>query len=1152
MKRFMHGLAFLCLVAPALAWQARADQPDPTDLFADLPADALMRRLDIDAERRAYTADPSQTLRRTVRRDPASGMMFVESVLTNESAEARRVSDTTLLVWRLDAGEDGRYRSLTHRDDVWHGSTYWTGPDWTRVGKDWHHPGSHTPSIRRFVAPREGRVTVTGRVYKADTNGGDGVSLSILHGSTCVWEAAIAGDDADGVEPAVSLDVRKGDSIRFVVDKREAIPYDTTHWDPVITYEDGARHIASEGFSTRSQGDAGWWYEMEATERTGVPALHAPARDTALVELPLDRAPASDMDHHGFEPLFVLTDESRQSGVAMAVGAGMGWRLAVDRPEGESARLTLTAAPDGAETILPPGGSLDLPRIAWQPFAGPASKGFAALECLRAARVEGFENLVDAAAGMDLDLWAMVQADWRRQDQTDGSEAAYERATRDQIERARRLLDELGKQDDAGTLDGFTERLADLARESFLRGSEPDRWRGLYMRTRRLKRDVALANPLMDFGPMLVCKRTPTSYSHLVMQYFGWRARPGGGLYVVERPGRSLATRDILDGQLPPGNVLEPRLSYDARRIVFSYVPCPDTPYDPAGIGNDEGEEGFYHIYEVAVDGTGLRQLTDGPFDDLMPTYLPDGGIAFCSTRRRGYARCFGPQFSRRWHVYTLHRMDGDGSHIQTLSYHDTNEWFPTVANTGQLLYSRWDYIDRDAVTHQNLWAARPDGSNPVALWGNATETPHCTFQPQPIPGSNKIIFTASAHHSITAGSIAIVDPAVANNGQAAITRITPEIPFPESESMDIREYYAAPWPLSEHFYLVAYSPEPLVWEPGANARNALGVYLLDAFGNRELLYRDPDIGTTNPVPLRPRPAPPVVPSVLPEDAPPMGEVVLADVYEGLGDVPRGSIKRLRVVQIFPKTTYVASQPPIGHAGEENARAVLGTVPVEPDGSARFLVPAHTPILFQALDEDGFAYQTMRTLTYLQAGERVSCVGCHESRMRTPDRLEAMDRPPRELEQGPFEGEPLSFMRVVQPVLDKHCVPCHSGEEPGGDIVLTGEPHEGFTRAYRSLCGETNFQGAGTNPENAARALVPMFGARNQIQITPPGGAFGARGSRLLRMLREGHHDVALTREEFARLAMWIDNNAVFYGAYAPEDQQRELRGERLEMPAIQ
>ncbi len=677
----------------------------------------------------------------------------------------------------------------------------------------------------------------------------------------------------------------------------------------------------------------------------------------------------------------------------------------------------------------------------------------------------------------------------------------------------------------------------------------------LYVQARGLKRRIALANPLMNFGNLLFCKRVPTSYSHLVMQYYGWRARPGGGIFVLDRPGLSLSCHDLLAGQLASGNVLEPRLSYDGTRIVFSFVQCrtDGSGWDPNLIDN-HADEGFYHVWTVNVDGTNLRQLTSGPYDDLMPCWLPDGGIAFSSTRRRGYARCFGGQFSQRWHVYTIHRMNDDGTGIRILSAHDTNEWFPTVSNTGDILYSRWDYIDRDAVTHQNLWAMRPDGTNPIAIWGNATSAPHCSFQLQPIPGSEKLVFTASAHHSITGGSIAIVDPSVSNNGQEAITRLTPAVPFPEAESMDIREYYTAPWPLSEKLFLVSYSPTPLVWEPGANQPNALGIYLLDAQGNRELIYRDPDIGSTNACPLVPRPTPPIVSSMLPPDASPVGEMLLTDVYQGLGDIPRGSIKQLRIVQIFPKTTHIGDTPRIGLAREENARAILGTVPVEPDGSARFRVPAMKPLLFQALDEQGFAYQTMRTITYVQPGERVSCSGCHESRQTTPmnHTVLALQHPPSDIEPGVLGGRPFSFMEVVQPVLDQHCVRCHGPEKKDGDIDLQGTPRDGFTQSYWALCGDRDFWGAGTNPENASAALVPRFGGRNQVQITLPGGQYGARGSRLMKLLAAGHYDAQLSDAETRQLAAWIDCNAIFYGAYRPAEQARQLRGERLDMPDIQ
>ena len=358
----------------------------------------------------------------------------------------------------------------------------------------------------------------------------------------------------------------------------------------------------------------------------------------------------------------------------------------------------------------------------------------------------------------------------------------------------------------------------------------------------------------------------------------------------------------------------------------------------------------------------------------------------------------------------------------------------------------------------------------------------------------------------------------------------------------------------SERFFLVSYSHTPLVWEPGANARNALGIYLLDIFGNRELIYRDPDIGSTNPCPLQPRPTPPVISSSLVDDTAEMGEMILTDIYQGLGDVPRGTIKQLRIIQILPKTTHVANAPPIGLALEENARAILGTVPVEPDGSARFMVPALKPVLFQALDEDGFAYQTMRTITYVQPGERVSCIGCHESRLTTPPNYAAtaLHRPAATIDPGTLGGRPFSYMEVVQPILNEHCVRCHGPTQQDGGVDLSDTPRDGFVQSYLALCRDRDFWGSGTNPTNAAEAWVPRFGGRNQIQVTPPGGLYGARGSRLIKLLRAGHHDVQLQAEELHRIATWIDLNAVFYGVYGADDQARQMRGEIVAMPEIQ
>jgi cytochrome c553 len=942
---------------------------------------------------------------------------------------------------------------LTYRDAEWYGSTFWTGPDWTRVGKDWHHPGQNTPSVRRFTAPRDGRVTVTGRVFKLHLSG-DGIRASIRHNDREIWKAEIDGDDDKGVEPKLALDVKKGDALRFVVDKRGGIGCDTTGWDPVVTYSDGQRFQASVSFVAKKQGEGGWFYEM--------------------------------------------------------LGKG-------EVPQ-----------PDKPPVPAPAELKEELARLA-----------------------------PSLATKTDLDLLLLALEEWWREDKLTDAAQAYKAAIKEHAERTQKLAAELGDR-----LKSELQRAAANAPAVGVQASacsDLAKLRSLYVQTRLLKREIILSNPLLNFDKLLLCKRVPPSWSHLVAQYFGWRQRPGGGLFVLEKPGRSLAVRDIVGSQLPAGNFLEPRLSYDGRRIVFSYVTCPPQPLAPQEMPvNEQGDErAYFHIYEINVDGSGLRQLTRGRYDDMMPCYLPDGGIAFVSTRRRSYSRCFGPEYSNRWHSYTLHRMNADGSDLRILSLNDVSEWFPAVSNTGEILFARWDYIDRDAVTHQNLWSMRPDGTNPIAIWGNATPKPHCTFQAKAIPGSQKIVFVASAHHAITGGPVCVLDPAVDPNSQDAITRLTPG-PYPEAESGKIDEYYESPWPLSEKYFLVAYSPERLRFQGehprNPNPDNALGLYVLDAAGNREMLYRDPKISSTSPMPLRPQPMPPALPSTLTAEASPTGEMLVTDIYQGLGDVPRGAIKELRIVQIFPKTTYVANSPRIGVAGEENTRAILGTVPVEADGSARFIVPAHKPVLFQALDKDGFAYQTMRSTTYVQPGEKTSCVGCHEHRMSAPTKTRAvplaMQRSPSRIEPGELGGRPFAFVEVVQPVLNKHCVKCHAGPEAKKGIVLTGEPRGGFTKSYVSLCGEPPKP---KQPKPAvSEPLVPRYAQRNQIQMTPVGGVHGALGSRLMKMLRAGHNGVKLSDADLRRLAAWIDCNAVFYGSFDPAEQSQQLAGQPLAMPEIQ
>ncbi|HUS93379.1 MAG TPA: hypothetical protein VM695_16085 [Phycisphaerae bacterium] len=754
-----------------------------------------------------------------------------------------------------------------------------------------------------------------------------------------------------------------------------------------------------------------------------------------------------------------------------------------------------------------------------------------------------------AAAGAEADAeWAMIEADWRKQD---GIGTAREPATcAEAVERLLRrtgdLIDDLQA---AGTCPaGAKRQWQTLRREAkHLADTLADDGRrmGLWRRAHRFRREVALSNPLVKVGPLLFVKRIPASFSHQLTQYYGRYARPGGGLFVLDAPGESMACRPLAAAAPGEGSYQHPEVSHDGRRVLFAYC----------AHGGRPARQRFYHLCEVSADGGEPRQLTDGAFDDFSPRYLPDGRILFVSTRRGGFHRCGSPGCP----VYTLSVADADGSNVRLLSRHETQEWDPAVLHDGRIIYTRWDYVDRHAVFGEHLWTTRPDGTAPAAFYGNLTRNPIGTWEAQPVPGSHRVMATAAAHHAMTAGSIVLIDPDKGADGLAPLTRLTPDVPFPESEFRVGRWFnpagvqgkppdppanrrwpghcYRTPWPLSEKYFLAAYSFDALVGEPSPNPPAMFGLYLVDAFGNKELLYRDPNISSLWPVPLRPRTRPPVLPVRCEPDGEAEGTFVLQDVRASHPPLPAGAIKALRITQVLPKTTEGRDNPAVGLAGGSPGKQVLGTVPVEADGSAHFLAPAGVPLLFQALDDRGRAVQVMRSATYLQPGETAVCVGCHEPRTdapRPPARLAALSRPASRIEPGPDGSRPFSYPRLVQPVLDRHCVRCHSGAKPPRGVVLTGRPDGHYTASY-----------------NALAPRVPFSNDTNGEALSRP-GCFGSRGSKVMAMLLAGHNKLALTAEEIGRLATWMDTNALFYGTFDPADQQRQQRGERIDGPTLE
>ncbi len=747
-------------------------------------------------------------------------------------------------------------------------------------------------------------------------------------------------------------------------------------------------------------------------------------------------------------------------------------------------------------------------------------------------------------------------------DQTFDEQALVLESDRDQadvvLRRTNALLEDLKQMPDAPDLSSLEKQLESLKAEALKVGLEEAEARySLFERACKLRRTIAFSNPLLKFDKILLLKRHRSTFNHMCDQYYAINAVPGGGLYVLSDPfGENPQVRDILadsvvqtgrlKGQkLTAGSFVSPDLSYDGKTVTFGYVECEgDTEHryhtDPSKGHWHQGR--CYHIFKVNIDGSGLEQLTDGTWNDFDPCWLPNGRVAFITERRGGYLRC-----GRVCPTYTLYDMNPDGSDIRCLSPHETNEWHPSVTHDGMIVYTRWDYIDRFGCTAHLPWITAPDGRDARAMHGNFAPRElraDMELDVRAIPASQKFVATGAPHHGQAFGSLVIFDPHVEDDdAMAPVKRLTPEVDFPETQGG--AQAYGTAWPLSEKYYLCAYDPLMLSGTGGQGGnylRGQYGIYLVDIFGNKELIYRDPEIACQNPIPLRPTARPPVVPDKsarLAAENSTEATLGLINVYDTLTPWPRDiRIKALRVYQIIPMSVPSGEPPhetslrePTAGDSVVLARYVLGTVPVEEDGSAHFTVPAMKELFFQALDEKGLAVQSMRSATYLQPGERLLCQGCHEPRHRAPQSPKtmpiAMRREPSELQPDVDGTNPFSYPRLVQPVLDKHCVRCHQenpDKAPRLDREVIVKGRQKWYASYHSLAPNYAFW---------------SYGDRHR---TIP-GKFGARASKLYEILKEGHYDVKLSDEEMHRITVWLDSCSIFYGVYEEEGGVAQLAG---------
>lgn len=538
-----------------------------------------------------------------------------------------------------------------------------------------------------------------------------------------------------------------------------------------------------------------------------------------------------------------------------------------------------------------------------------------------------------------------------------------------------------------------------------------------------------------------------------------------------------LLTRLVDDAE---GAVRDPCVHYDGRRILFSYRKA----------GTDA-----YHLYEIQTDGTGLRQLTGGNYDDFEPCYLPDGGIVFVSTRARRWVNCWLSQ------VAILHRCDADGQNIRQISANLEQDNTPWVLPDGRILYMRWEYVDRSQVHYHHLWTMNPDGSGQTVYYGNL-HPGDVYIDAKPIPGTDRVVMIRSPGHGAPehAGFLSTVTPKRGPDHLPSIRDIT--------STRDYRD----PWALRDDLFIAARGNQ-LVLVNGEG--KVYSLYTLPAEFAKAVLHE--------PRPLAPRPMEAVVASHV-ELQRTTGKYMVADVHLGrhMEGVAPGEIKKLLVVESLPKpVNFTGGMDPLSYKGTFTLERALGTVPVEADGSAYFEAPATRSLFFVALDANGRAVKRMQSFTTVAPGETQSCVGCHEQRSSTPPTsvsrvLQATRRPASRIEPVPGVPDLVDFPRDVQPILDRNCVACHNPDKREGGVLLTGDRGPMFSHGYYSVV-----------------VWRQVADGRNEPRSNYAPRSLGSGGSALMQKFESTHYDVKATDIDKRTVAMWLDLGAPYPGTYA-------------------
>ena len=663
--------------------------------------------------------------------------------------------------------------------------------------------------------------------------------------------------------------------------------------------------------------------------------------------------------------------------------------------------------------------------------------------------------------------------------------------------------------------------------------------RVLWLEARRAMRPLAFARSEMDFDEIILYKRFACHYKPNVCGvHTSWSYKPGGDVVIVSGLDKHRSVKTLIKDKLGPGHVHGMDLSFGADRIVFAWANQPSWPpkYStrwPRG-GNDcyayelRNSTVPPHLYEMDLKTGKITQVTDHNFwTDVEPVYCPDGTIAFTSDRSANSPSCDGAQNDLTDH--NLYSISPDRKTIRRLTNQKDVDMHPHLLDNGLIAYLRWEYQERHFWDVHSVWTVRPDGTMADSLFKQHMTLPTSVRDARSIPGTSKLVAVAAGHHCLPKGPLVVLDPTKGMNDPAGVEILTLG-PKPQERGMtkavvsdggvrDAGGFYMMPHAVSAKSFLASYAYGNRDARRYGNVHadvdsNGLGVYLIDTFGNKELIYRDPLHSIYSVLPFRKRKVPPVMPDAT-DYTKNYATCIVPDIYQGMHGIERGTVKYIRISEAVPWPIV----PGLGVkrwdlSNRWNPVRVIGTVPVEEDGSAHFKVPTvdSASVYFQALDEKHMEIRRMRSNISFQPGETRSCNGCHEtqsvvvSRQRGSASRRAADMP-----TPPSWGTQtiVGFENLIQPILDKNCVKCHSGAKAKGKIDLAKG------KAYHTIVRRKRLVALSNRESSGSITSIKQFGSHKSKLIT-----------NLLDKNFKGHEDVKLSIEEWLTLVTWVDANA--------------------------